>query len=685
MAIPISDIYVRLGDQNAVTEIKFVQGGWLSTGSLADIQAIDPTRVHDKQIAYSTDEGKFYIAAKTEQSSVFSPGPPPGVVVTPASLTWSELPIGFPYTGSAGITGSLVVDGPVSASLFSGSFYGDGSNLTGIGSGILVMTGSFGSSSVDLDTEALRFTGSAGGIIPTVSASRITFELSDELSATGSFLGSFTGSFSGSLSAPGTDGYVLYNSSSLVQATTALYFDDDNQRIGVGTETPTTKLDIHGDALITGSLTVQGRVTAEEFHTEFVSASILYQSGSTKFGDTSDDVHSFSGSLRVTGSGAHYFTDGNVGVGTASPAEKLTVAGNISASGDFYLDGALYDVNNEAGTSGQILQSTATGVDWVDPTGISVQAQQVFASVKNTSGGILYKGTPVHAVSASSSGNINPVIAASASDASSMPATFVLNEDLNDDEEGLAIAIGFIANIDTSAFEVGDIIYVGESGGYTNVKPTGSANLIQNLGVVTKKHASNGAGYVYGSGRSNDVPNLPIGKIWVGSDSYSVTSSLFHLDEDNGRLGIGTDSPSATLHVSGGLRLETYGEGDKISNSITYALGVDSNGTVLEIPQNTGANVDVDTGTEVIDSFASGSFYAAFTNYYAKQGTNLRAGQLMSVWDNTGNVEYTDVSTNSLGDTSGVLMFASVNGGNIEIKTTVDTDNWTVKVNTTLL
>ena len=247
MAIPISDIYVRLGEQNAVTDIKFVQGGWLSTGSLANIQAIDATRVHDKQIAYSTDEDKFYIATKVEASTTPpdpTTVPPTPPSFTPASLTWAVLPIGFPYTGSAGISGSLVVNGPVSASLFSGSFYGDGSNLTGIGSGILVMTGSFGSSSVDLDTEALIFTGSAGGIIPTVSASHITFELSDELSATGSFSGSFTGSFSGSLSAPGTDGYVLYNSSSLVQATTALYFDDENQRVGLGTDAPTTKLDI---------------------------------------------------------------------------------------------------------------------------------------------------------------------------------------------------------------------------------------------------------------------------------------------------------------------------------------------------------------------------------------------------------------------------------------------------------
>ena len=53
---------------------------------------------------------------------------------------------------------------------------------------------------------------------------------------------------------------------------------------------------------LTGDLTVTGTLTAQEFHTEFVSASILFDSGSTKFGDTQDDVHTFTGSLNVTGS-----------------------------------------------------------------------------------------------------------------------------------------------------------------------------------------------------------------------------------------------------------------------------------------------------------------------------------------------------------------------------------------------
>ncbi len=49
------------------------------------------------------------------------------------------------------------------------------------------------------------------------------------------------------------------------------------------------------------NLTVAGTLTAEQFITEYVSASVIYESGSSKFGDTTDDVMSVTGSIRVLG------------------------------------------------------------------------------------------------------------------------------------------------------------------------------------------------------------------------------------------------------------------------------------------------------------------------------------------------------------------------------------------------
>lgn len=43
-------------------------------------------------------------------------------------------------------------------------------------------------------------------------------------------------------------------------------------------------------------------LTAREYYTELVSASVIYESGSTKFGDSLDDTHTITGSLLLTGS-----------------------------------------------------------------------------------------------------------------------------------------------------------------------------------------------------------------------------------------------------------------------------------------------------------------------------------------------------------------------------------------------
>ena len=219
--------------------------------------------------------------------------------------------------------------------------------------------------------------------------------------------------------------------------------------------------------------------------------------------------------------------------GSDAALNSLNVTSSLTASGLIY--------PTQDGDNGDFLTTDGIG-------NLSFGRPNVYSNVKNVSGGELPKGTPVHATG--TAGNTSEVIAASASVASTMPATFVLNETLANNAEGLALVTGYINGIDTSTFEEGDVVYVGVTGSYTNIKPQGSNNLIQNIGLVNKVNASNGSGYIYGSGRSNDVPNLPVGKIWVGSPTYSVTSSVVHLDESNGRVGINTDNPTYQLHVS---------------------------------------------------------------------------------------------------------------------------------------
>ena len=83
----------------------------------------------------------------------------------------------------------------------------------------------------------------------------------------------------------------------------------------------TTASPTFADATITGTL------TAQEVHTEFESASIIFTSGSTKFGDSGGDIHNMTGSIRVSGSLANesFINGHNVGIGTENPIATLDV------------------------------------------------------------------------------------------------------------------------------------------------------------------------------------------------------------------------------------------------------------------------------------------------------------------------------------------------------------------------
>jgi hypothetical protein len=59
---------------------------------------------------------------------------------------------------------------------------------------------------------------------------------------------------------------------------------------------------ISGSALVTSNLTILGAVNARQFNISIISSSVLFESGSSKFGNTSDDIHSFTGSVQITGS-----------------------------------------------------------------------------------------------------------------------------------------------------------------------------------------------------------------------------------------------------------------------------------------------------------------------------------------------------------------------------------------------
>ena len=190
---------------------------------------------------------------------------------------------------------NVSASGTVQATSFQGIFEGALSSSAQIATSI---SGSFTAASSSFSTRVTRNEASASSL--TTDSSSFSTRITAATSSI-SALKIDSGSFSTRVTDNNATGSILAGSGNI-------------QGLG-STNSPTF-----------ADLTATGTVTAQEFHTEFVSSSIMYTSGSTRFGNTSDDVHQFSGSLRVTGSGDHYFTDGNVGIG-GSPGSIYNTAG----------------------------------------------------------------------------------------------------------------------------------------------------------------------------------------------------------------------------------------------------------------------------------------------------------------------------------------------------------------------
>jgi len=116
---------------------------------------------------------------------------------------------------------------------------------------------------------------------------------------------------------------------------------------------------------------------------------------------------------------------------------------------------------------------------------------------------------------------------------------------------------------------------------------------------------------------------------------------------------------------------------DLLTGSITSVTVNLENGAILANKQN----IDIDTGTETVDTFADTIGDAVKWNYVVKNGVNLRAGTIVGVWEATGNTtEYTETSTNDIGDTSQLTFAVDISGDQVRLQATATSDNWEVRV-----
>ena len=81
-----------------------------------------------------------------------------------------------------------------------------------------------------------------------------------------------------------------------------IQLEDNLIQDGFGTHSLNGSYNLTGSQFISGNLYINGTASIDYVVSSYESSSIIYSSGSTKFGDTLDDTHEFTGSVTVTGS-----------------------------------------------------------------------------------------------------------------------------------------------------------------------------------------------------------------------------------------------------------------------------------------------------------------------------------------------------------------------------------------------
>ena len=221
------------------------------------------------------------------------------------------------------------------------------------------------------------------------------------------------------------------------------------------------------------------------------------------------------------------------------PSTSLDSLNSFTSS--YFIDSSSFDtrIDSLTSTSGSGFTTGSTEFEELTLERVDGSTQlfdlaprRVRETIINKDSVAIQKGSPVYV--SGSTGNASHVYLADASNPLRMPATYVSDQALNPDEEGRGLLTGFITGVDTSQFEPGDEVWVRPGGGYQNTRPTGSDILVQKLGNVIHS-AVNGSGVIFGAGRSNDVPNIKEGYLWVGnSDDVATTipSSSFALSTE---------------------------------------------------------------------------------------------------------------------------------------------------------
>ena len=186
------------------------------------------------------------------------------------------------------------------------------------------------------------------------------------------------------------------------QATPTLAVDGLNARVGIGTTTPTVPFQVIGEGdfrtvYIADNTSAASTISAQAT-TVIDDGDWAADSSNSRWylAKLSDNTTVRSGTNQVV-----IDDSGNLGLGTASPDDQLEVTGSAQFAG------VVKDASGSAGTAGQILSSTASGVAWIPAEASNTDSQTIAFGSSATSSQTTLEITDGNALTLQASGALS--------------------------------------------------------------------------------------------------------------------------------------------------------------------------------------------------------------------------------------------------------------------------------------
>lgn len=321
--------------------------------------------------------------------------------------------------------------------------------------------------------------------------------------------------------------------------------------------------------------------------------------------------------------------------------------------------------------------------------------QESWVRVYNASGVLITDGTPVRLVG--SHGDVPEIqLAQSVQISGSIDRgnqiIGLATHDIEINTIGYVTTDGIVRGLNTNVFSDGDRLFVSSSAGeITNIPPSAPYEVIP-VGVVVKA-GPGGSGMIYVSTQQpidfSDLSSTFVSGSYHSGDLWVYNQPLKRWEHTNQLTGsyAVTGSWSATSFTGSLQGTASYATQALSSSYASTASLVNGNVKVTQatiglasVPAVYTTNkATVSTGTTTVHTVILADYTSAFVDYTISDSTNARSGQLKVVWL-SGQINYTDITTMDIGDTSVFDWDVVINGGNIEFNAVVASSTWLAKL-----